>query len=179
MHASEPHFSYVNDRPWTSLPGNNFKLEVGRPGDLDELAACGGFGANAAAQQALLARYEGNFIPLKAAATKMGDKWPWLIAPNTKDRDLGDEALGLGGGEGLHFAALSDACVREVFEVAKEKNGRKARGFLFQFVWFDLSTVAMTSEDPRVNEFAGPNPWHRTRIWLAPIVSGLALGQTK
>jgi hypothetical protein len=159
-------------RVWRWSRSGSIQVEIGRPGDVDALGALLASETGSPRQQNALSRYGGTMVPLNVVTKKdagaEGRQWRRLLVPR-KDADstAGTDAYG----------SLTDSCVKDLGTIARAAWGpaMKPPLGLYYVWWIDLTSVAVSAEDPRLSRVSVPEPWSTTRIWLAPVVMSLAV----
>lgn len=171
--GSKPKSSYSDSgRVWRWAKTRNIQVEIGRPGDVDALGALLASEAGPPLQQSALSRYGGNAVALNVSTKKdpgaEGRQWRRLLVPR-KDTEPspGTDAYG----------SLTESCVNDLAVIARAAWGPATKPPLWlSYVWWiDLTSVAVSAEDPRLSRISLPEPWSTTRIWLAPVVMSLAV----
>lgn len=174
---SKGNWSYLESgRAWQSVykegRGRVLRLEVGYEGDVDVTRAMEVLDAAAIRrQQDWLARFEGSARDLVGIAER-DDDWCWHLRDARNHETGGPVVVGV----------LSKDFKRQVWDCIHElesKSGGSMRpdGPLKFLRCYDVTTVAV-SRDYKL-PVGMPEPWRSTRIWLAPVVSGLGWIQLK
>lgn len=145
------------DRTWAGTRTGSVRVEIGRPGDLDEISC---------AQESIQRRlelFDGTAQPLCARAIK--DRG-WARIVHVIDR--ADEEIGALSGEDSEL-------MQDLWKIARCAWGPAGRpgNWIGYFRWMDVSTVAVSADHPDLNRAAAR--YRRTRTWLAPVVAGLGV----
>jgi hypothetical protein len=119
---------------------------------------------SAEALQGLLAAFDGSLQPV-AAYLKYGPadrihpgNFHWHVREQLEPKRF----LGI----------LSKAYNDDLFAARDPRWGRGPR-YLNWARWYDVSTAAISIDDPRLPLL--PEPWRTTRLWLYPMIAGLFL----
>jgi len=140
-------------RAWHRAKSGNRRVEVGRAGDFDLARTLEALGEKLATQQDLLARFDGT---VRAVDVRTGEAPRWIR-----------HAVW----EGTPLAALSVACEKELWQVARQgEPGASTPTLVKHLRWFDLGSVALSGE--AAVKLNLPEPWNSTRLFLMPVIVG-------
>lgn len=138
------------------------QVELGRPGDVDELASVSRIrwsDDDVRRGQAFLARYAGEVVALKVAAASVATSdFTYLLC--TQD--------------GLPLGALTNAVNEDLFDIAKEvdkKNPRRPPMSIPHVSLIGVRTFAITDDHPRLAELH--EPWATIGMFLVPVIRAL------
>lgn len=135
------------------------QVELGRPGDVDELSVVGKALATAQSArggQEFLANYAGQVVPLSVTAQS-------------------DYRYALRTSEGISLGLLSEAVNRDLFGVAEKVDPRKRRrppDSIPHVTLIGVRAYALADDHTRLAEVH--EPWATTGIFLVPVIRGLA-----
>ncbi len=157
-------WSSAHGRVWRRTAKGHVQLEIGRPGDVDPVSCVAAHRATAIQIQDALESFDGVSRDITSKA-ECEFEWERSL---TFENGAGPACLGA-----LAFHKGGDL-LRDVWSIAASAwNGAKPGNYIAHMRWFDVTTVALRADDPRLDQV--PAPYRGTRIWLAPVIAGLGV----
>ena len=168
--VTRPRWSHLQSgRVWkySAKSGTALRLEIGRAGDIDHVHAPATMSPEGfRRQQDWLGAFDGQIVDLVGESMPWDD-WRWHLSTTEED----------GGGKIVNLGPLSQHVSHEMWLALKAVEKRfgkrlKPKGSMKYVRMLDVTAVAVRRDAPLPASL--PEPWRSSRIWLSPVVSGLA-----